>query len=55
MSHYNLTKQYYSFNYQNVHFTVISTELLSNDTHGVEQYEFVNADLASAASDPNID
>ena len=54
MSHFNLTKQFYSFNYQNVHFTVISTELL-NDSEGIEQYEFVNADLASAASDPNID
>jgi Calcineurin-like phosphoesterase len=54
MSHFNLTKQFYSFNYQNVHFTVISTELLRG-SEGDEQYEFVNADLASAASDPNID
>jgi hypothetical protein len=54
MSHFNLTKQFYSFNYQNVHFTVISTELLK-DSEGNEQYEFVNTDLASAASDPNID
>ena len=55
VSHFNLTKQFYSFNYQNVHFTVISTELLENDSEGNEQFEFVNADLASAASDPNID
>jgi hypothetical protein len=55
MSHFNLTKQFYSFNYQNIHFTVISTELLENDGESKEQYEFVNADLASAASDPNID
>jgi hypothetical protein len=55
MNHFNLTKQYYSFKYQNIHFTVISTELLSIDTHRVEQHEFVNAHLASAASDPNID
>jgi predicted MPP superfamily phosphohydrolase len=55
MSHFNLTKQFYSFNYQNVHFTVISTQLLENDSEAIEQYEFVNADLASAASDPNID
>ena len=65
MSHFNLTKQFYSFNYQNVHFTVISTELIRNNSEGIElirnesegneQYEFVNADLASAASDPNID
>jgi hypothetical protein len=53
MNHFNLTRQFYSFNYENVHFSVISTEL----GHGVgtEQYEFVNADLATAASDPNID
>jgi hypothetical protein len=55
MSHFNLTKQFYSFDYQNVHFTVISTELLSNDSEAIGQYEFVNDDLASAASDPNID
>jgi calcineurin-like phosphoesterase family protein len=54
MDHFNLTKQFYSFNYQNVHFTVISTVLLRG-SEGAEQYEFVNADLASAASDPNID
>src|SRR5215204_118736 len=54
MSHFNLTKQFYSFEYQNVHFTVISTELLA-DSEAIEQYEFVNADLASAASNPNID
>jgi Calcineurin-like phosphoesterase len=54
MSHFNLTRQFYSFNYHNVHFTVISTELLEG-SEGKEQYQFVNADLASAASDPNID
>ena len=52
MSHFNLTKQYYSFSYQNVHFVVISTELPINI--GSEQYNFVNTDLAKAASDPNI-
>src|SRR5215216_3314374 len=51
MSHFNLTKQFYSFNYQNVHFTVISTELPSNGSEEIEQYEFVDADLRSAASD----
>jgi hypothetical protein len=52
MNHFNLTKQYYSFSYQNVHFVVISTELPINI--GSEQYNFVNTDLAKAASDPNI-
>ena len=53
MSHFNLTNQYYSFNHQNVHFTVMSTEL----PYGVNspQYNFVNNDLLKAASDPNID
>jgi hypothetical protein len=53
MSHFNLTNEYYSFNYQNVHFTVMSTEL----PYGVnsDQYNFVNNDLLKAASDPNID
>ena len=52
MSHFNLTNEYYSFNYQNVHFTVMSTEL----PYGVgsDQYNFVKGDLSKAASDPNI-
>jgi phosphodiesterase/alkaline phosphatase D-like protein len=43
MNHFNLKNQYYSFNYQNVHFTVMSTEL----PYGVnsDQYNFVNNDL----------
>jgi predicted phosphodiesterase len=53
MSHFNLTNQYYSFNYQNVHFIVISTEL----PYGVysNQYNFVKNDLSKAASNANID
>jgi hypothetical protein len=53
MSHFNLTNQYYSFNYQNVHFTVMSTEVPYGAAS--EQYKFVNSDLANASSDPNID
>jgi len=52
MSHFNLTKEYYSFNYQNVHFIALSTEISLGP--GSEQYDFVNKDLAKAASDPNI-
>jgi predicted phosphodiesterase len=53
MSHFNLTNQYYSFNYQNVHFIVISTEL----PYGVysNQYNFVKDDLSTASSNSNID
>src|ERR687890_2263758 len=53
MEHFNLTSQYYSFDYQNVHFTVISDYV--PDEIGSEQYIFVQNDLAKAAADPNID
>ena len=52
MNHFNLTKEYYSFNYQNVHFVALSTEIPLGI--GSEQYNFVNSDLAKASSDPNI-
>jgi hypothetical protein len=53
MDHFNLTKQYYSFNYQNAHFLVMSTE----DELGVDskQYDFIQRDLATASSDPDIE
>ncbi len=53
MEHYGLTDQYYSFDYQNVHFTVMADYV--SDEIGSEQYTFVQNDLAKAASDPNID
>ncbi|HKG71211.1 MAG TPA: metallophosphoesterase [Nitrososphaeraceae archaeon] len=53
MEHYGLTEQYYSFDYQNVHFTVMSDYV--SDEIGSEQYAFVQNDLAKAAADPNID
>ena len=52
MTHFNLTKEYYSFNYQTVHFVVLSTETALGN--GSVQYNFVKSDLAKAASDPNI-
>jgi 3D (Asp-Asp-Asp) domain-containing protein len=52
MTHFGLTKQYYSFDYQNVHFLVISTEIPLEE--GSEQFNFVNKDLAKAATDPAI-
>jgi predicted phosphodiesterase len=53
MNHFALKEQYYSFDYQNIHFIVLSTEIpfLVNST----QYKFVNNDLSKAASNPNID
>jgi hypothetical protein len=52
MSLFNLTKQYYSFDYHNVHFTIMSTEIPYNKNS--EQYNFVKNDIAKAAADPNI-
>jgi predicted phosphodiesterase len=53
MNHFGLTQQYYSFNYKNIHFLALSTEIpfLVNSA----QYKFVNNDLSKAASNPNID
>jgi hypothetical protein len=53
MEHFNLTRQYYSFDYQNVHFTVMADYVPYEI--GSEQYIFVKDDLAKAAADPNID
>ena len=53
MTHFNLTKQYYSFDYQNVHFVAMSTEVPFGP--GSNQYNFVKKDLGKAALDPNID
>jgi hypothetical protein len=53
MNHFNLTQQYYSFNYRNVHFTIMSTE--TSLSRGSEQYNFVNNDLAAASTNSSID
>lgn len=52
LDHFNLTSQYYSFNYQNVHFLAMSTEV--SFEIGSNQYNFVNKDLQKAISDPKI-
>jgi hypothetical protein len=52
MSYFNLTKQYYSFDYQNVHFIEMSSELPW--TKSSTQYKFVKEDLLKASLDPNI-
>jgi hypothetical protein len=54
MEHFGLSNQYYSFDYQNVHFTVMSDYV--SDEIDSEQYTFVQNDLAkAAAAAPNID
>jgi hypothetical protein len=54
MKHFNLTRQYYSFDYKNVHFLAMSTEL-GGTREGDDQYYFVNRDLADASINPNVD
>ena len=51
MYHFGLTKQYYSFNYQNIHFVVMSTELPLEE--GSAQYKFVMT--FQMQHDPNVD
>jgi hypothetical protein len=53
MSTFNLTKQYYSFNYQNIHFTVLSTEIPFKPDS--DQYKFLVNDLSKALQDQKID
>ena len=53
MSLFGLTDQYYSFNYKNIHFLAISTEIPF--TVNSAQYKFVNNDLSKAASNQDID
>ena len=52
MDHFGLTQQYYSFDYQNVHFLVMSTELSLDP--GSAQHTFVKNDLANVVCDQDI-
>jgi predicted phosphodiesterase len=52
MNHYNMQQQYYSFNYQNIHFLVLSTEAAYGV--GSAQYNFVQGDLQNTACNPAI-
>ena len=53
MNYFGLKGQYYSFDYENIHFTTISTEIPYEEES--PQYSFVSNDLAKASMDPNID
>jgi hypothetical protein len=58
MNRFVLTSQYYSFNYQNVHFIALATEseyLDMSKDKAKEQLAFVKNDLEKASTDPNID
>ena len=51
LNHFGLSKQYYSYNIQNVHILTMSTELPF--TAGSKQYNFVLSDLKSATRNPS--
>ncbi len=52
LTHYRLANSYYSFDYKNIHFTMMNSEI--NYTYGSPQYSFVKNDLANASINPNI-
>src|ERR671921_226059 len=57
MSHFGLTREYYSFDYQNVHFLALATQsgyLDMSTDKAKEQLVFVKNDLEKASADPNI-
>jgi calcineurin-like phosphoesterase family protein len=53
MDYFGLEKQYYSFNYQNVHFLALSTEITYEEDS--QQYEFAIRDLEQISNDTSID
>ena len=53
MDYFGLKEQYYLFNYENVHFIVISTEIQYEE--GFEQHNFVNNDLSKALLNHDLD
>jgi len=58
MNHFDLTEQYYSFDYQNVHFISLGTEeeyLDMSNVKAQEQLAFVKNDLEKASTNPNTD
>ena len=57
LKHFNLTKPYYSFNHQNVHFLAMATvknKIIPYDMTS-QQYQFVKNDLELARSNKSID
>ena len=53
LSHFNLARPFYGFDYQNVHFLMLSTQLKA--VKGNERYNFAESDLKQATSNPNTD
>jgi hypothetical protein len=57
MSYFNMTRPFYSFNYQNVHFLGMATAKNSiiPYQYGSEQYNYVKEDLMKAHNNKSID
>jgi predicted phosphodiesterase len=57
MRHFNMSKPYYSFNYQNTHFVGLATakEGVTSYSNTSEQYRFVKKDLEDAHNNKSID
>jgi predicted phosphodiesterase len=53
MQHFNMSKEFYSFNSANIHFLIMSTEIPYE--LGSEQYEFVKSDLENTLTNSTID
>ena len=62
MENFGSSGQYYSFNYKNIHFLMMSSESTYNageedsfsDSEETEQYEYVDKDLSQASKNPDI-
>ncbi|HLN34710.1 MAG TPA: metallophosphoesterase [Nitrososphaeraceae archaeon] len=62
MENFGLSGQYYSFDYKNIHFLMMSSESTYNageedsfsDAEETEQYEYVDKDLSQASKNPDI-
>jgi hypothetical protein len=50
LRHFNMTKQYYSFDFQNIHFVALATakDGLTSHSNLSEHYRFVKKDLENA-------
>jgi len=51
-NHFNMSQEYYSFNYENVHFIALATEIPFDINSS--QYNFVKNDLEAASKNPVI-
>ena len=55
LEYHNLTQNYYSFDYENIHFLAISTETRENFSDDRIQIEFIRKDLEQNSNNSNID